>query len=77
MNPMGKIIKKAKEVAKKVIRRAKKEIIEEAAMPTEVVAEPAVETVFGDTKRCSNCQGSGKQNGEDLCVLCQGSGRSL
>lgn len=58
----------------RIIKKTKKEeVVEpviEALEPTEVV--PAV-----DPNKCTACHGSGRQNAEDLCVLCQGRGRTL
>lgn len=64
----------------KIIKKATKEVVtdEEVIAPVEVpIEETQAETSTLDPNGCASCNGTGKQNSEDLCVICQGSGRKL
>lgn len=62
-------------VTKKTTKKVKKEEVVEEAIVAPI--PESTQDISVPSGACPSCNGSGKQNSDDLCLICQGSGRGL
>jgi len=63
----------------KIPKKVKKETVIETVATEEIAPIESPVEIVEEVKSggCTDCNGTGRRNGEDLCIKCQGRGVSL